>query len=133
MNEKLREMISKLIEEVEGKIIRWDEEEEEYVCNYCNQTDGIECMIVHKHNCISSLIDEICEQLENESNKVQIEIPKHETVENICNKILKTQTVVTILPNCIGNQPYSRAVIFPEEVKLQYDRFIATHHGKPEV
>ena len=57
--------------------------------------------------------------------------PKHETVGHVCNEILSTQAVVTILPNHIGNLPYSRAVIFPEEVKRQYDKYIANHHGKP--
>jgi hypothetical protein len=58
--------------------------------------------------------------------------PKHETVEEVCNKLLSLQTVVTILPNYIGNKPYSKAVIFPEQIKLEYDRFTANHHGKPE-
>lgn len=57
--------------------------------------------------------------------------PKHETVEEICNNLLSVQTTVTILPNYIGNQPYSKSVIFPEQITLEYDRFVSNQHGKP--
>ena len=91
-----------------------------------NQNDGSYAYMLQCCNCGLSMFDFTKVGLIKNWNT------RHEqTVENICNKILKTQTVVTILPNYIGNQPYSRPVIFPEEVKKQYDNFVSENNGKP--
>lgn len=145
MDEKLRKMISKLIEEVEEKITQWDEEEEKYVCNYCNQINGIECMIVHKANCINFLIDEICEHLESETNKVQIEIPRHETVGGLREEYESWDEDSNWTPEEMefgekykleSHYKYSRAIGFfagfQKATVFKHKTVVANHHGKPE-
>lgn len=130
-----RELIDELVEKVLKNLTRWENKDEGYVCNYCKQSHGIECMLGHDPDCIVTLIEKMYKQIDNE----QVEIPKEETVQQWEKRTGETYPddgPVWLKSGTLYYDPRKKAweLMRHERAKtMDYTPIIvATHHERPE-